>query len=155
MRKKLVLALVLMVSVVGGIFAQQTERITIAELGPLGGVLRTMTVNAVRLTSGQQNLSLEGNFEVIYESTLDPNTGKWSDWEHMGRSPARFLTLRQYYDALQTDYLIFPNGTRFLYYNGLQTFRLSTIPNGKSSPIWWDEDGRSINMYFTWYVIVP
>ena len=154
-KKKYLLTLLLNIFVVSGINAQQTERITITELGPLGGALRTITVNAVRITSGQQNFSLEDNFEVIYESTLDPNTGKWSDWVQTSKSPARFLTLRQYYDALQTDFLAFPNGTRFLYMDGLQTFRLATIPRGKSSPIWWDEDGRSINYYFTWYVIVP
>ena len=155
MDKKLLLVFLFLFSVVGLISAQQIERKTITELGPLGGALRTITVDVIRISSGQQNISLEGNFQVIYEATLDPNTGRWTDWQLIGREPARFLTLRQYYEALQIDFLTFPNGTRFIQWEGLQVFRLSEIPRGRTSPIWWAEDGRSINNYFSWYIIVP
>jgi len=155
MYKKWLLVLVLTVFVIVGISAQQIVKKTITELGPLGGALRTITVNAVYMTSGQQSLSLEGEFEVIRETTLDPSTGQWSPWEVKQKSPARFANIRTYYEHFQMDNTAYPNGTRILHIDDLQVFRLPAIPRGHSSPIWWSEDGKSVYLFFEWYRIVP
>lgn len=155
MKKFWLICFVLIISVLGEASTQQARRITVTELGPLGGAIRTITVNAGYITSGQQSLSLESGFEVIRESVIDPSTGKWSGWELVNRSPACFSNIRTYYEHLHMDIALYPNGTRFQHMDGRQYFRLATIPRGQSSSIWWGEDGRTIYSFFEWYVIIP
>jgi hypothetical protein len=144
--------LILVALIAMGIDAQEVKRITITELSPLGEPLRTITVNAIYVSTGRISLSLEGGFEVMRESTFDQQSGRWSNWQVISRSPANFSDIRTYFNQLHREIIAIPNGTRFFHVNGFRMFRIATIPIGRSSAIWWSDDGRSIITNYEWYI---
>jgi len=154
MKKKGFTALVLVVILTGGIFAQQLERLTYEELKTDGTIGRTVTVEAYFMAWQQQEHFMEGNYLVIYQC-MRPFNGEWSDWEFAERSPAMLLTLSQYYNTLQREYNLHPKSGMKFYQNGMEFIKMLAIPDRRSSPFWWAENGQSFFMFHKLYLIKP
>jgi hypothetical protein len=52
-------------------------------------------------------------------------------------------------------YNMYPRVGVRLHMPGGQAVRIATIPNGRSSPMWWSEDGRSFNVLYEFWAIMP
>ena len=154
MNKKNFLVLAFIMSITLGSYAFEIERLTFLDARPDGSIIGTVTVNAVFMGYSQQRISIEGNQQIIHESVLQPN-GQWTDWQIMERAPAR-LTLRQMYDHMVMDYSRYPRMSRRIQaQGGFQAVRIASIPTGRSSPIWWSDDGRSFNVFYEFWAILP
>ena len=153
MGKKIFITLILSICFTFGIYAQQIERLTFTDMRSDGTIIGNVTVNAVFMAWTQQRTSIENGMQVLYERVHLPND-KWSDWELQGREPARF-TLRQTYDVLLRQYNITPRASVRLHTQGLQAVRIMTIPDGRGSPMWWSDDGRSFNVMYEFWAIIP
>jgi len=156
MKKKIFTALVLVVILTRGIYAQQIERLTYLEVKSDGTAGRTVTVKASFLGWEQHNIFMEGNYEVSYLRTRKfMGNGEWSGWEFAGKQPAMLLNLNQKYWTLQREYNRYPNaGVKFHYANGIEVLRILAIADGKSSPFWWAENGQSFFIFFKIYLII-
>jgi len=153
--KKYFLLGIFSLKLIVSLFAQQSERITYQELRADGTYVRDITVNAIFMGWAQRQFSLDGNFLVTYECTRLTNEDKWSDWHLVGREPALSLTLRGYYDNLLRQYSRYPRVGIKIYYNGYEILVMASIPNGRSFPIWWRDDGRAIFLFQKMYLIAP
>ena len=152
MRKYFLLGIFSLISI--SLFAQQTERITYQELRA-NGTYRDITVNAIFMGWAHREFSLDGNFLVTYQCDRLTNEDKWSDWRLVERQPSPYSTLRGYYDFLIRSYFQYPRLGIKSYYNEYEILAMPSIPNGRSSPIWWREDGRAIFLFQKMYLIVP
>jgi len=154
MKKKIFTALVLVVILTRGIFAQQIERLTYEEFKTDGTYGRTVTVEALFLGWLQQEIFMEGNYTVTYQC-MRLYDGEWLDWEFAGRLPAMVPTLMQAYNLLQQQYNLHPRaGMKFNVY-GWEGIKIAAIPDRHASPLWWSENGRSFYMFFKLYIIKP
>ena len=156
MKKKNILVLVFLMGITLGSYAFEIERLTFLDSRPDGSIIGTVTVNAVFMAYSQQRISIEGNQQIIRESVLQPN-GQWTDWQVMERAPQiGNLSLRQIYDNYVLAYSRHPRMSRRIQMQeGLQAVRILSIPTGRSSPIWWSDDGRSFNVYYEFWAILP
>jgi hypothetical protein len=119
-----------------------------------GTIIGTVTVNAIFLAYSQHRISIENTFQVTHSSTYVNDV--WSNWELVDRQPLQVPTLRLLYDVVLREYNKNPRSSvRLHYQDGVQLVRIATIPNGKSSPMWWSEDGRSINIFYENWMIIP
>jgi hypothetical protein len=91
--------------------------------------------------------------QVIRESIY--HNGVWSDWEVMQRAPPHLPTLRQIYDSLLQEYNRNPRTAVRIYTQGIQAVRILTIPDGRSSPFWWTDDGLSFNALYEFWAVMP
>ena len=153
MNKIIITALVLLVSINSGIFAQNFQRVTYTELRADGSYVGTRTVEAVLLGWSQQRITIEGNYIVTYQAFC-PVDGNWSNWELSERQPARF-TLNQIYDSFRETYSRYPNMGTIFNINSNKALYIFDIPSGKSVPYWWDTDGRSVCTFRKVYGIKP
>jgi len=131
------------------LFSQNVERITYMDLGPDGSRRVTRTVDAIHIGWEQHQCLMEGNLRVVY-STFRLIDGEWSDWMLVQRDPWRH-TLRQTYDFLVRDYVLFPNAGSIIKYSFGNVLRMNDIPNGSTSPFWWSQDGRSFFIFYKLY----
>jgi len=157
MKKKAFTILVLMVILTKGIFAQQLEKLTLErltyeELKTDGTIGRTVTVEAYFVGWEQRVTSMEGNYIVTYSCARLYN-GEWSDWEFSERTPAMLSTLNQYFWTLQRVYNLHPRAGVKYFYNGMETIKIWAIPDGKASPFWWAENGKSFFSFYKFYAI--
>ena len=152
--KKYFLLGIFSLKLIVSLFAQQSERITYQELRP-DDTYRDITVNAIFMGWAQRQFYLEGNFLVTYECTRLINEDEWSDWHLVGRQPAYYSTLRGNYDNLLRSYYQYPRAGIKIYYDGHEIIVMPNIPKGKSSPIWWRDDGRAYFLFQEMYLIVP
>jgi len=152
MRRKYLLLFLFGGIAINTVFAQQLERITYEEMRSDNSFGRTVTVDAYFLGWSQQEVFLEDGTQVIYESFC-PVNGEWSDWELLGRMPTFAPTLRLAFDWTQRDYNSHPKAAKILYFNGMQTIRLLSIPNKQTSPIWWSQSGKSFYIFYKIYVL--
>ena len=156
MKKKVLVLMVLSLTLLPfNLFAQDIEKLTFTERRSDGFVIGAVTVNAIYSGLTQQKISLENNFQVIQQRLQNLVNNNWTDWELLERSPARALTLTQIYDAVIKDYNMYPRGAIRINYYGLQFVRIYKIPNGRSSPFWWSDDGKSFNIMFEFWMIMP
>jgi len=153
--KKLLMVLLLTFSFTGVVYTQKTERLTFTEFRSDGTLIGNVTVNAVFIGWSQQNVSLEGNLVVTYERGCLKGSSDWSEWELMSKQPSLFPSLRAIYDFLLREYNVRPRGAIRAYMENVQTVRILTIPNGYTSPYWWSKDGRSYNVMYEFWAIVP
>jgi hypothetical protein len=151
--KKIVFFSILAIGLASGLFAQEIQRLTFTDMRSDGTIIGTVTVNAIFLTWKQHNISLENGMQITYGREYIK--GEWTPWELMQREPAYVLTLRQIYDGLLRQYNITPRASVRLYFQGIQFIRIMTIPSGRSSPMWWSDDGRSFNIMFETWAIIP
>jgi len=153
MIKKVFFTLILSLSIILGISAQQIERLTFTDMRSDGTIIGNVTVNAVFMAWTQQRVSVENGMQVLRERVHLPND-RWADWEVMERSPAR-LTISQTYDVLLRQFNRTPRASVRLHTQGIQAVRIMTIPDGRGSPLWWSEDGRSFNVMYEFWAIIP
>lgn len=154
MNKKYLVVFILVSCVTFGTFAQQTEKLTFVDRRSDGTIIGPVTVNAIFISWNMQKVSIENNLQVIRESVYNNNT--WSDWQIVGREPARVSSIRQLYDIILGEYNRYPrSATRLNMQNGIQAVRLMSIPTGRSSPMWWNDDGRSFNVMYEFWAIIP
>jgi len=161
MKKKIFVLFVLAVNITSGMFAQEIQRLTFTEKAP-DGTFRTVTVNAVFIGYGMDNLRIEGNFVVTRGRSLSQDNksqkfNQWSDWEILGRVPTRGSLLEIYdtYNAIYDRYPRFSYPGRINMGDGYQAVKVMDIPIGHGSPLWWGEDGKSVNIYYKCWLIVP
>jgi len=153
MKKKIFAAFILAINIVSGMFAQEIQRLTFMEKDP-GGTMRTVTVNAVFAGYQMNSLRLEGNLLVTRQRFFLKDDNQWSDWGIAEREPAR-ISLPEIYDGLHAVYRRYPRlAARVNLGDGVQSVNIADIPIGRSSPIWWGEDGRSIYIHRQVWVIV-
>ena len=149
------IVILLSILVSGRLLSQEIEKLTFVERRSDGPIIGTVTVDAIFAYYSMHNVFLDGNFQVVLES-VRLQDGQWSEWEVMERSPARILSLSLIYDILLREYNMAPRSTvRRAFQYGFQTVRIMTIPSGRSSPMWWSEDGRSFNIFFEFWAIAP
>jgi len=134
--------------------AQEIERITFQELRADGRYLRDITVNAIHIGWQQQNLSLEGNFQITYDTSNIFDQG-WTEWRLAQRSPALITNIGELYRATLQAFSDYPRAGRIALVDGFEIIRMFSTPNRRTSPIWWAEDGKSFNVFFSLYAIVP
>jgi len=154
MKKKIFIVMIMLEIFTNGIYAQQWEKLTYEELKTDGTYGRIVTVDAIFLGYVQHEIFLEGNLQVTYECWC-PVKGEWSDWILLGKQPARTLTITQTYDLLQSEYNRHPKAGIKSYMNGIEVITIMAIPNGRSSPIWWETNGESIFTFHKIYAIKP
>jgi hypothetical protein len=154
MKKIVFTVLVLTIGINCGIFAQEIQRLTFEDRRSDGVIVGTVTVNAVFLAWSQQRVSIENNLQVYRERGSQDGI-VWSDWQVMSREPTHVPTLRQLYDVLLGEYNRHPRSAVRLNMQGRQAVRIPTIPEGRSSPFWWTEDGKSFNILYEFWVIMP
>jgi len=135
------------------IFAYETIRLTFDEIRSDGVFLRTRTVDAVFMGWIQHVTFLERDTKVTYHS-FRPHNGEWDDWELAGRVPAR-LSLTRHFDTLRREYYSRPRMSVPTIAQGFETIRMLSIPDGRVSPFWWGQDGRSFYTFFRVYVVMP
>jgi len=155
MRKKLLVILLLMFSLTGGVYAQKTERLTFTELRPDGTPIGNVTVNAILIGWSQQNVSLEGNLLVVYESYFEKGSSDWSEWRLMTKQPSLILSIRTLYDTTLNIYITQPRAGIRINLNNVQVVRIMTIPDRRSSPCWWSNDGKSYYVMYENWAIIP
>jgi len=153
--KKYFFIFVLMLMPVLFIYTQNVERLTFTELRPDGTPIGNVTVNAVLIGWSQQNIYLEGNLLVIYESYCQKGSSDWSDWRLMSKQPSLILSLRALYDTTINLYIKQPRGGIRINLNNVQVVRIMKIPDRNSSPCWWSNDGRSYNVFYENWAIIP
>lgn len=146
--------MVLILSITPKIFAQEVERLTFTEFRSDGILIGNVTVNAIFLLWTQQNVSYEGDLVVTYEK-FSTNGSDWSDWELLSKQPALMSSLSLLYNFLLRKYNEYPRGAIRIYFDNGQAVRIHTIPVGHTSPYWWSKDGRSYNVMYKFYVILP
>jgi len=154
MKKRFFTVLVLSVSITIGVFAQKTQRLTFMEQKPGGTYGGTVTVNAFLLGWQQQQAFIENGMLVQHVSSklID---GEWSPWELLGREPSPVPTIRLMYDIVIQEYNRNPRAATIFNYYGQQIVKKLATPNNKSSPFWWNDDGRSFFNFYELWVIVP
>ena len=153
MNRKLIFVF-LCLNITYGLFAQQIEKLTFTDRRSDGTIVGSVTVNAIHAGWSLQEVSLENNLQVIYESFN--LTGEWSDWQLVGKSPAPVSTILQLYNIVLGEYNRYPRSSvRVNIGNGLQAVRIASIPKGRSSPMWWNDDGRSFFTFYEFWTIVP
>jgi len=157
MKKKIVTLLFLVVFITFEVFAQQTKRITFEEQRLDGSIMGAITVNAVHVGWSQQQIFIENGMLIVHETwnvswDLD---GEWSPWKIANREPTRVSSTRSLFDQLLYEYYRNPRAAVKLHFDGFQAIRLSSIPNGKSTPLWWSDDGRSFYSFYEVWVIIP
>lgn len=153
MRKILFVTLVLSVYLSINGFSQEIQRLTFTDRRADGVIIGNVTVNAVFMAWTQQRVSIENGMQVINERVYI--NGAWQAWELMGREPSHVSTIRQHYDIIMAEYQRYPRGAVRLYKQGIQGIRIMAIPDGRSSPLWWSEDGRSYNVMYEFWAIAP
>lgn len=153
MKKKIFMVLILIISINSGIFAQQTERLTFTEISSDGTIIGTVTVNAAFAGFLQKWVSIENNMQVVRESAYTNANGVWSDWGPKKKEPAILPTIRQIFDSILRDYHRYPRGAVRWYLKGIPFVNIMTIPDGRISPLWWNDDGKSFFiMYEVWAI---
>ena len=155
MRKKLLMVILLTFSFTGGVYAQKTEKLSFTEFRSDGTLIGNVTVNAIFIGWSQQNVSQEGDFTIINESVCLKGSSDWSKWELMSKQPSLLPSLRAIYDFMLREYNVRPRGAIRAYIENGQMVRILTIPNGHTSPYWWSKDGRSYNVMYEIWAIMP
>jgi len=153
MRKKLMVLLILLLTISVNTFAQKIERLTFSEMRADGTIIGTVTVNAIFMTWTQQRITIENGMQVFRESVYINN--EWTPFEIAGREPPQLPTIRQVYNLMLQHYSNYPRSSRRVNISGVQAVRIMTIPSNKSSPIWWSDDGKSFNIFYEVWGIVP
>ena len=154
--KKILFISVFNLLLVSTVFSVDIQRLTFTDMRSDGTIIGSVTVNAVFLGWSQQEVTREGNFRVIRERVYLANGSEWSPWELVTREPAPVLTLRQEFDMLLREYNLFPRASiRIRHASGGQAVKIMDIPSGRSSPIWWRDDGRAFFAFCRVYAIIP
>jgi len=83
---------------------------------------------------------LDGNILITYHN-FHPFGGEWVGWELAGRIPARF-SLIGYINHFQREFNARPRMSTPIHQGGMEIIRMLTIPDGRSSSIWWSQGGR-------------
>ena len=154
MKSKVFSMFIFFIHITIGSYAYEMEYLTFTEMRPDGRIIGDVTVVAIFMGWTQQRISMENGFEVTNERTYAND--KWSDWQFMRRQPASVPTLRQLYEIFLRQYSDYPRASmRINSHSGLQAVRIMTRRSGGSSPMWWSDDGRSFNILFEVWAIVP
>jgi len=154
MKKRFFTVLVLSVSITIGVFAQKTQRLTFVEQkidGTYGGIV---TVNAFLLGWQQQQASIE-NGVLVQRASSKLIDGEWSPWELLSREPSLVPTIRLMYDIVIQEYTRNPRAAGIINFYGQQMVKILATPNNRSSPFWWNDDGRSFFCFYELWVIIP
>ena len=159
MKKLLALMVIFLVVVkVGFALDLNIERLTFTESRPDGTIIGTVTVDAIFAGFVQQNIAMEGNLQVIRERqfiNVDVGgDGQWSDWEVTRRFPPIEPILQLYFRLLR-EWSMNPRIAARIHFSVFQAVRIATIPDGRSSPFWWSNDGRSFYTLTELWVIAP
>ena len=93
--------------------------------------------------------------QVTRESASIAGSNEWSPWEIIKREPPVYPTLRQIYDLVQQVYNRFPRSSVRVNFQGVHVVRIWSIPNNRSSPLWWNDDGGSFFSFYEIYIIEP
>ena len=132
--------------------AQNIERITYIEINNAGTYGRTITVNAMLVGWEQHQITMEGNYRVVYTTSCQVG-GEWGSWNLLQREPYS-ISLRQQYDAFLAEYSRVSNTGMIFPFGNINALRMCDIPRGQSKPIWWGQDGRSFYIFYKIYIIV-
>jgi len=156
-KKSMALVIIIIISLlfVNLIFAQEIERLTFTDMRSDGTIIGTVTVNAIFITWTQQRFFIENGMQVTRESVYLVDLDDWSPWEIVDRRPSYALTLMQIYNMGQSQYNRAPRGATRIHTQGVQAVRIMVIPEGRSSPLWWTEDGMSYNILYEVWAILP